>query len=99
MGSMDYHNCIACSKGWISGKLAPKHKDWASVMKERYPRPQDWRRVRFSDKVHWIVGPEGKVRIIRKPGEHLCANCIQHTLDREDEKETERLHSWCKGPG
>jgi hypothetical protein len=69
MGSMDYHKCIACSKGWISGKLAPKRKDWASVMKERYPRPQVWHRVRFPDEVHWIVGPEGKVRIIRKPGE------------------------------
>jgi hypothetical protein len=32
IGSMHYHNCIACYKGWISGKLAPKRKDWAEVI-------------------------------------------------------------------
>jgi hypothetical protein len=80
IGSMHYHNCIACYKGWISGKLAPKRKDWEEVMKERYPFTENWRRVRFSDEVHWAVGPEGKVRIIRKPGERLCSDCIQHSL-------------------
>jgi hypothetical protein len=94
IGSMHYHNCIACYKGWISGKLAPKRKDWEEVMKERYPFTENWRRVRFSDEVHWAVGPEGKVRIIRKPGERLCSDCIQHSLDREQEKENERQHSW-----
>jgi hypothetical protein len=65
--------------------LVPKRKDWAEVMKERYPSKKNWRRVRFSDEVHWAVGPEGKVRIIRKPGERLCSDCIQHTLDRVQE--------------
>jgi hypothetical protein len=64
------------------------------VMKARYPDKEDWRHVRFSDEVHWSVGPEGKVRIIRKPNERLCSDCIQHTLNREDEKKNERLHSW-----
>lgn len=94
MGSMDYHKCIACCKGWISGKLAPKRKAWAEVMLERYPDRENWRRVRFSDEVHWTVGPEGKCRIIRKPGERLCSDCVQHTLDREEEKQNERQHSW-----
>jgi hypothetical protein len=95
IGSMDYHKCIACAKGWISGNLAPKRKEWAEVMLRKYPEPEQWRRVRFSNEVHWSVGPEGKVRIIRKPGEHYCADCIQHTFDRSDEKQrNKRQHSW-----
>jgi hypothetical protein len=57
---MDYHKCIACSKGWISGNLVPKRKKWVEIMKEKYPEPEKWRRVRFSDEVHWSVGPEGQ---------------------------------------
>jgi hypothetical protein len=95
IGSMDHYKCIACSKGWISGNLAPKRKEWAEVMLRKYPEPEQWRCVWFSDEVHWSVGPEGKVRIIRKPGERYCANCIQHTFDRSDEKQrNECQHSW-----
>lgn len=71
IGSMDYHKCLACRKGWVSQKLADKRKDWSGVMKEKYPIKEDWRRVRFSDEVHWSIGPEGKCRIIREPGERL----------------------------
>jgi hypothetical protein len=94
MGSMDYHKCIACTKGWVSKKAANRRKEYSAVMKERYPDKEDWRNVRFSDEVHWGVGPEGKTRIIRKPGERYCADCIQETLNREDEKSFERAHSW-----
>ena len=34
------------------------------------------------------------MRIIRKPGERYCVDCIQHTLSREEEKNNVRLHSW-----
>jgi hypothetical protein len=94
LGSMDYHKCIACCKGWVSPKLAEKRKEWCEVMISRYPEKEDCYLVRFSDEVHWSVGPEGKVKIIRKPGERLCPDCIQHTLNREEEKKNERLHSW-----
>jgi hypothetical protein len=39
MSFMDYHKCIACSKRWISGNLAPKQKAWAKVMKDKYLEP------------------------------------------------------------
>jgi hypothetical protein len=94
MGSLHYHKCVACSKGWVSKQLAQKRKDWAEVMLQKYPDPENWRCVRFSDEVHWSVGPEGKVQVIRKPGEQLCADCVQHTLSREDEKKNVRQHSW-----
>jgi hypothetical protein len=38
IGSMDYHKCIACAKGWISGNLAPKRKEWAEVNAEKIPK-------------------------------------------------------------
>jgi hypothetical protein len=94
LGSMDYHKCIACSKGWVLEKLAKRRKEWAKVMHQKYPEPEHWRRVRFSDEVHWSVGPEGKCKIIRKPGERYCSDCIQHYLNGEDEKMNVRQQSW-----
>ena len=94
IGLMDYHKCIACQKGWLSQRAARRRVDWAKVMLSQYPDPEDWYRVRFSDEVHWSIGPEGRARIIRKPGERLCTDCIQHTTDRSDEKSFERAHSW-----
>lgn len=54
---MDYRKCVACKKGW---KTARDRKAWAAVMKGRYPRPEDWYRVRFSDEVHFGYGPQAK---------------------------------------
>ncbi|KAF1978872.1 hypothetical protein BU23DRAFT_448526, partial [Bimuria novae-zelandiae CBS 107.79] len=50
--------------------------------------------VGFSDEVHWGVGPQDKQRIIPKPGEGYCTDCIQEQLNRVDEKHFERAHSW-----
>lgn len=55
-------------------------------MKERYPKPEDWYRVRFSDEVHFGYGPQGKLRIIRKPGEQYCPDFTQ-----EDKNQTKRM--------
>ena len=63
-------------------------------MLERYPEKHDWQCIRFSDEVHWAVGPESKMRIIRKLEERYCRDCIYHTLNRDDEKSMERPHSW-----
>ncbi|EMD86931.1 hypothetical protein COCC4DRAFT_155506 [Bipolaris maydis ATCC 48331] len=87
MGSMDYHKCIACLKGWT-------RKNWVEVMLQRYLKPEDWRRVRFSDEVYWSLGAEEKIQIIRKLGERYCADCIYYTLDRHTEKAHQRQHSW-----
>ena len=36
-----------------------------------------WRTIRFSDKVHFGWGLQGKLRIIHKPGQQHCADGIQ----------------------
>lgn len=58
------------------------------------PKPEDWHDVRFSDEVHWRVGPQGKLRIVRKPGKRYCGDCIQEQLNRDDEKMFESAHTW-----
>lgn len=62
MGCMNYRKCIACKKGWVNEKTARDRKAWAQVMKERYPKPEDWYHVRFSDEVHFGYGPQGKLQ-------------------------------------
>jgi predicted nucleic acid-binding Zn ribbon protein len=91
---MDYHKCIVCSKVWVLEKLAKKQKEWAKVMHQRYSKTKYWRCVRFSDEVHWSVRPKDKCKIIRKPGERYCSDCIQHYLNWEDKKVNVWQHSW-----
>ncbi|KAF1831151.1 hypothetical protein BDW02DRAFT_572326 [Decorospora gaudefroyi] len=94
LGLMDYHKCIACTKGWVSYKSAKIRVQYAETMLSLKPQAEDWRDVRFSDEVHCRVGPQGKMRIIRKPGERYCADCIQEQLNRDDEKDWETSHIW-----
>jgi hypothetical protein len=60
-------------------------------MLERYPRPEDWHHVRFSNKVHFGWGPQGKILIIRKTGMRYCQNCIQEE-GQPAEKDKKRFH-------
>lgn len=43
--------------------------------------------------MHFAYGPQGKIRIIRKPGQRYCQDCIQHT-DEAKEKDQKRVHGW-----
>ena len=54
---MNYQKCIVCKKGWVNEKIACDYKALAQVMKKKYPKPEDWYRVRFNDKVHFGYGP------------------------------------------
>ena len=64
-------------------------------MLARYLEPEDWWHVRFSDEVHFGLGPMGKLMIIRKLGERYCLGCIQE--QREPDKpvaEAKKAHAW-----
>ncbi|KFZ17649.1 hypothetical protein V501_01617 [Pseudogymnoascus sp. VKM F-4519 (FW-2642)] len=67
--------------------------DYASYMLRKYPRAEDWRRVRFSDEVHFSLGPEGRVRVLRQPGERYCGDCIQEVNEPRDSQRN-RIHYW-----
>jgi len=66
-----------------------KHAETLLALK---PEPQDWHDVRFSDEVHCRIGPQGKLRIVQKPGERYCGDCIQEQLNRDKEKDWETSH-------
>jgi hypothetical protein len=95
MGTMDYHKCIACQRGWVNPKTAKNRVNFSTVMLERYPLPVDWYRVRFSNECHYGWGDQQKLRIIRKPGQRYCYSCIQQR-DEPAEKDRKRYHSWAE---
>ncbi|KAH7394815.1 hypothetical protein BKA66DRAFT_567205 [Pyrenochaeta sp. MPI-SDFR-AT-0127] len=93
--TMSYSKCIACQKRWVNDSTACARKSWASAMLQRYPDAEDWHRVRFSDEVHWAIGPQGSIYITRQPGERYCSNCIQQRDERDDhEHNLKRVHAW-----
>jgi len=76
MGKLNYHKCVVCRKGWVSHALAKERIEYAKRILERYPIKEHWRRVRFSDEVHFGLGPQGRLLIIQKLGQRYCPNCI-----------------------
>ncbi|KAF1938862.1 hypothetical protein EJ02DRAFT_498537 [Clathrospora elynae] len=94
LGSLDYHKCMACVKGWVSKRSAKMRVQHAETYLALKPEPKDWHDVRFSDEVHCCVGPQGKLCIIRKPRERYCLDCIQEQLNQDDERDWETCHIW-----
>ena len=93
MGTMEYHKCIACRRGWVNEKTAKDRLNWATTMLQKYPHPEDWHRVRFSDEVHFGYGTQDKLRIIRKAGMRYCQDCIEE-IHEPSEKDKKRYHCW-----
>lgn len=93
IGTMGYRKCLACKKGWISEETAKHRAKWADTQLRRFPHEEHWRQVRFSDEMHSGYGPEHTLRIIRRPGERYCLDCIQHAPE-PDEKDIKRQYSW-----
>lgn len=91
--ALNYHKCLACVKGWLAEPSMERRVKYASTMYEKYPKPEDWHRVRFSDEVHFGYGPEGQLHIIRQPGTRYRSDCIQHK-DSPAEKDRKRKHAW-----
>ena len=89
----DHWKCIACSRAWCSPELAAKRVAFAQAHLERRPYDSDWETVAFSDEVHAGWGPAGRPRVIRRPGERLCKDCI-HLEGVPTGTDTKRVHGW-----
>jgi hypothetical protein len=89
-----WRKCIACKKRWVSEDLRKVRVEWAEYMLRHYSEPKDWHRVRFSDEAHMGIGPQGKLRIIRKAGERYCSNCIQDEREKPKDEGKYRIHVW-----
>ena len=92
MQDLDYHSCIACNKSWISPCMKEQQIEFSHNMLQLRPKPANWKNVRFSDEVHFGLGPQRRLRIIQQPGERYCANCIQEQ-DQPDEKNVCQIHT------
>ena len=91
--ALNYEKCLACVKGWLADPPMERRVEFAHIMLTRYPKPEQWDRVRFSDEIHFGYGPEGQLRIIRQPGTRYRWDCIQHR-DPPPEKDRKRKHCW-----
>jgi hypothetical protein len=97
MGSMSYHKGISCRKGGVSPSTAKARKEFAIQARRQRPEPEDWHSVRFSAEIHVTLGHQGRIQIIRQPGERYCGDCIHHKIDStdtEDEEERYKIHVW-----
>lgn len=46
MGTLNYHMCIVCRKGWVNPALQKKRKAWCEIMFSRFPNQKDWYHLR-----------------------------------------------------
>jgi hypothetical protein len=88
-----YRRCIACRRRIVSQKVAEARVKYAREMLTKYATPEDWRNVRFSEEVHLRFGPEGRIYVIRKPGEGSYPNCAQETKPASN-KDEKKVHCW-----
>lgn len=95
LGSQNFHQCIACQRSWQSPASAKNRVDYAKYMLGKYPEPEDWYKVRFSYEINFGLGPgpQHQLRMIRKPGERYCFDCMQH-FDEPSVKDEKRFHCW-----
>jgi hypothetical protein len=95
--ALGYGKHKAAVKGFLPQGTREARKKWASDMKLKYPNPEDWYRVRFSDEVHAGYGPEGQLWIARKPGSAMRYrhDNIQHRdAPLKKGEDRPRVHAW-----
>lgn len=92
MQDQEYYKCIACIKNWLSSNIRIERRVFTRD-KQTY-KLEDWKRVRWSDEIYFGFSPEGKLRIIRYPGERFCWDYIQERGKPLEEKDKKRLYAW-----
>jgi len=88
----DYRRCLACQRSWIAPALVQIRVRFAREMLAKYPTPQHWRNVRFSDEVHFGFGSVGRVWVTRKSEEAFCPDCVQQKKKKSEEEDSARVH-------
>ncbi|KAK5131627.1 hypothetical protein LTR04_004904, partial [Oleoguttula sp. CCFEE 6159] len=89
----DFHQCVACPRSWVSPHHGQKRFQFAQLCLSIRPSWEDWKHVRFSSAVHFGLAPEGNLKIIRRPGERCCVDCIQGQK-ASYAKRLRRFHCW-----
>jgi hypothetical protein len=89
-----YHKCVACQKPWLSKESLTERRQYLKLRKDW--TKEQWRKVRFSDEVHFGQGPRRKLKVIRKRGQRYHPDCIQATAKPEKikHKNLKRYYIW-----
>ena len=67
LGRLDYHKLIACSKDWCVRDPRETLEEYAKMAKALRPDPEDWDNVPFPDEVHFTLGHQETIYIIKNP--------------------------------
>ena len=93
--ALGYGKRLACVKGHQSNRSKEHRVELATRMLAEYPEKENWRHIRFSDKIHFGYGPEDQLRKIRKPSIRYRYDNLQHRLSTsKDDKHPLRKHCW-----
>ncbi|KAI5780561.1 hypothetical protein EDC01DRAFT_718822 [Geopyxis carbonaria] len=86
MGTLNYRYCRGCKKGWVDPATAKDRLQWSRVMKQKYPNPEDWEIIRFSDETHFDYGNGNDLDfVLCKPGEReTCIDCRSEESPPDD---------------
>lgn len=76
--ALGYGKRLVCVKGHQSDRSKEHRVEWATQMLAKYPEKENWRYIRFSNKIHFGYGPEDQLCIIRKPGTQYRYDNLQH---------------------
>ncbi|KAL8359971.1 hypothetical protein RB598_008355 [Gaeumannomyces tritici] len=93
MQGAQFRRCLACHKSYVNPRLAERRCEYARHMLEKYPMPQDWYHVRWSDETHFGWGSEGRIWVLRRPWERDCPDCVVEDK-QPPEKDLVRVHAW-----
>ena len=55
--ALTYSKHLSALKEHLPEPLRQKREKWAGDMYAKYPKPEDWENIRFSDEVHAGYGP------------------------------------------
>ncbi|KAL8367198.1 hypothetical protein RB599_010276 [Gaeumannomyces hyphopodioides] len=94
MQTRQFRSCLSCQRQFLSERAKAKRVEYARRMLESYGSKEDWYHVRFSDETHFGWGPGGRARVLRRPFERDCPDCVQETNELPDEKDMKRVHAW-----
>lgn len=89
LGTRQWRKCIACPKSFVSQHHAEERYEFARKSLEERPAKEDYRDIAYSDEWHVACADDRQVRILRKPGERFCPDCLHERPDpikRDEEK-------------
>lgn len=93
-----WKKCSTCRKYWVDYDTAACREAFAREAQAREALATQglefsfWRRIRYSDEVHFQFAPDGKVVIIRRSGERYTPDCIPRPAEADDRRVS--LSAW-----